>query len=301
MTVRGAGRLVLDAPAKVNLYLHVLGRRRDGYHRLDSLVVFLDLADTLAATVSDRLSLRLRGPWAAPLRAQARGDTSVERAARRLAAEAGIRPGARLELVKRIPVAAGLGGGSADAAAALRLLDRLWDTRAGADDLARLALRLGADVPVCLAGRSTIVRGIGERLLPGPDVSEADMVLVNPRRELATARVFAALAPRPRPGARPLPEIEDVTQLARLLARRRNDLTLPAAALEPAIPDMLARLAIAGARLARMSGSGATCYALFDEEKSARTAHASILAACPAWWSAVARIRRSRPKIRVDG
>ncbi|MGH6717817.1 MAG: 4-(cytidine 5'-diphospho)-2-C-methyl-D-erythritol kinase [Alphaproteobacteria bacterium] len=299
MTAEPRRGLVLDAPAKLNLYLHVLGRRPDGHHRLDSLVVFLDLCDTLHAAESDRLNVRVRGPWAEALRAAADGDNIVARAARLLAAEAGVEPRAVLKLDKRIPVAAGLGGGSADAAATLRLLDRLWRTRAGADDLARLAARLGADVPVCLTGRPTVMRGIGERLAPGPELPEIALVLANPRRRLATAQVFAGLAPRPRPAARTLPTVRDAAELARRLARRRNDLTLSAAALEPAIPDMLARLTISDARLARMSGSGATCFGLFDDMARATAACATIRAERPEWWCATASIRHVRPRVQT--
>ncbi len=296
MTAEPRG-LVLEAPAKLNLYLHVLGRRADGYHRLDSLVVFLDLCDSIRAAGSDRLKVRVRGPWAGALRAA--GGDIVARAARLLALEAGVAPRAVLDLTKRIPVAAGLGGGSADAAATLRLLDRLWRTGAGADDLARLGARLGADVPVCLGGRPTLVRGIGERLAPGPELPKVALVLVNPRRGLATARVFAGLAPRARPAAGTLPMVRNAAELAARLARRRNDLTRPAAALEPAIPDMLARLNTSGASLARMTGSGATCFALYDDRAGALAACARLRAERPEWWCAVAQVRRARPHMQA--
>lgn len=297
MTAEARG-LALDAPAKVNLYLHVLGRRPDGYHRLDSLVVFVDLADRLVARPADRLHLTITGPGRAALRAEP--DNLVLRAARLLAAEAGVPARARIALAKRIPVAAGLGGGSADAAAALRLLDRLWRVRAAPEDLARLGARLGADVPVCLAGRPSLLRGIGERLDPAaPPPAAAALVLVNPRRPLATARVFAACAARPRRAAPAMGARADTATFARALARRRNDLTGAAAGLEPAIPAMLAELVVAGARLARMSGSGATCFGLFDDLDAAGRAVAWLTSRGLPWWSRAVAIRRDAPSIKL--
>lgn len=289
--------LALDAPAKLNLYLHVLGRRRDGYHRLDSLVVFLDLADTLTAEPADDLTLSVTGAGA-PALAELRSDTNIVLAAARLLARsAGMAPRAALRLDKRLPVAAGLGGGSADAAAALRLLDRLWATRAGTDDLQAMGLHLGADVPVCLAGVPTVVRGIGERLEAAPRQPSLAVVLVNPLRPLATAAVFARHAAVPR-RTRPLGPAKDARDLARRLARRRNDLTAAASGLEPAVPEMLAGLATTGALLARMSGSGATCFGLFDAASSARGAAKYLSGEHPGWWVAMGELRGDRPEIR---
>lgn len=296
MTARFDAGWRLDAPAKLNLYLHVLGRRRDGYHRLDSLAAFLDLGDTVIAAPSDRLVLASRGPWAASLGASLDGDNIVLRAARLLAAEAGIAPRARIGLVKRIPVAAGLGGGSADAAAALRVLDRLWRARAGADDLAALGRRLGADVPVCLAARPTRMRGIGDRLEPAAPLPETAVVLVNPRRALSTKAVFQRADPRFRRAVRPLAGAASASVLATRLARRRNDLTTAAVALEPAIADVLASLAVAGALLARMSGSGATCFGLFADAAAADRAAAWLRTQHEPWWICIASLRRTRPR-----
>ncbi|MEX2650782.1 MAG: 4-(cytidine 5'-diphospho)-2-C-methyl-D-erythritol kinase [Alphaproteobacteria bacterium] len=290
--------LALDAPAKLNLYLHVLGRRRDGYHRLDSLVVFLDLADTLTVEPADRLTLSVAGPGAPALDELRVGTNIVLEAARLLAREAGTAPRAALRLDKRLPVAAGLGGGSADAAAALRLLDRLWTTRAGADDLRALGQRLGADVPVCLAAVPTVVRGIGERLEAAPRQPPVAVVLANPRRPLATADVFARHQAAPRRASRPMGPVKDARALARRLARRRNDLTWAASGLEPAIPELLAGLTTAGALLARMSGSGATCFGLFDAAAAARRASAYLSGEHPGWWVARCAIRGDRPEIR---
>ncbi|MGH6900247.1 MAG: 4-(cytidine 5'-diphospho)-2-C-methyl-D-erythritol kinase, partial [Geminicoccaceae bacterium] len=181
-----------QAPAKLNLHLRITARRPDGYHELDSWVVFTEWADRLTIAADDRLTLELAGPFAAALADQS--DNLVIRAARRLAAHAGRPPNVRLILDKRIPVAAGLGGGSADAAATLRGLTRLWDLRMGVSELLALALELGADVPVCVLGRSARMRGIGERLEP-IEIPALDLVLADPRRAVATARAFAGLGP----------------------------------------------------------------------------------------------------------
>lgn len=268
------------APAKLNLDLLVTGRRADGYHLLDSLVVFLDLGDTLAVEPGPALELAVTGPMAAGL--DAGPGNLVLRAARALAERAGVVAGARLTLEKHLPVAAGIGGGSADAAAALRLLDRFWGTGLPPADLAALAGPLGADVPVCLAGRPARMLGVGDRLEPVPGLPALDLVLANPRRPLATAAVFQALelapgAARP-PGA------------ARDLAGSRNDLEAPARRLMPEIGALLAALAAEpGCGLARMSGSGPTCFGLFPDAAAARAAAARLAGRHPGWWLAACR------------
>jgi len=279
---RPAGRDTEAAPAKVNLALHVLGRRPDGYHLLDSLVVFPGIGDRLEAEPAAGLSLSLAGPFAAGLGAGA--DNSVLRAA------ALLRPpgrGAALRLTKALPVAAGLGGGSADAAAALRVLARLWGV---APPSAAAALRLGADVPVCLAGRPARMRGIGEALAPVV-LPPFWVALANPGAPLATAAVFAGLERRD--GA-PLPEPPGFAEAGALfawLAAQRNDLEAPARARAPAVDAALAALtAQPGCALARMSGSGATCFGLFAAEAPARAAAAAIRRAEPRWWVAAAAV-----------
>ena len=188
------------APAKLNLYLQVLGRRADGYHLLDSLVAFASAHDTLTAAPAEDLSLALRGPFGPALAREA--DNLVLRAARLLAHELALKPKAALTLEKRLPLASGIGGGSADAAAALRALARLWDRSLAASELARLGLALGADVPVCLFGRAAFVGGIGEELTAAPPLPRAALVLVNPGMALSTATSFArARAPSRHPCA----------------------------------------------------------------------------------------------------
>ena len=190
------------APAKVNLFLHVVGRRSDGYHLLDSLAVFPAVGDALRATPAEVLSLALAGPFGGAL--QAEPDNLVLRAARGLAELTGVRTGAYLTLAKTLPVASGIGGGSADAAAALRLLGRLWGVAPAAEALRALALRLGADVPVCLAGRPARMGGVGEVLSPAPALPAFGLVLINPGVAVATPEVFRArVGPFSAPAALP--------------------------------------------------------------------------------------------------
>ncbi len=268
------------ARAKVNLWLNVVGHRADGYHLLDSLVAFADLADRLEVTPSGRLVLEVTGPHAGALAGGQ--DNLVLKAARLLSDHARVAAGAALRLDKHIPVAAGLGGGSSDAAAALRALGALWRLDLPEAELQALGARLGADVPMCLAGRTAVAGGIGERLQPAPALPDCGLLLVNPGVGLATADVFRArqgafAAPRAieRPWA-------DLSGLVAELARRGNDLAGPAVALCPAIGEVLAALrASDGVRYAAMTGSGATCFALYDSLAPARRAAASMPAA---WW-----------------
>ena len=259
------------APAKVNLYLHIVGRRADGLHLLESLVAFAEAADMLYAEPARRLSLEVAGPFAGALAGEA--DNLVLRAARALATG----QGARLVLEKNLPVAAGLGGGSADAAAALRLLSRLWGVEA---DLEALAARLGADVPVCLAGGTTGVAGIGERLTPLPGWPAPPLLLANPGVLLPTPGVFGA-----RRG--PFRESRPWPQTAAELAGCANDLTEAAISLAPGIAGALAALAaLDGVLFARMSGSGATCFAAFADRAARNRARAVLRYSYPDWWIA---------------
>jgi 4-diphosphocytidyl-2-C-methyl-D-erythritol kinase len=274
------------APAKVNLYLHVTGRRDDGYHLLDSLVAFVDIGDRLRAEPATSLSLTVDGPEAADL-AAAGDDNLVLRGARLLADQTGITAGAALHLDKHLPVAAGIGGGSSDAAATLLALQRLWRVSLEDEALRALGTRLGADVPACLYGRAVWVGGIGERLEPAGPLPEAGILLVNPRTALPTAAVFAARrGPFGRVG-RFAPMPSKASALAHALMPCRNDLTEAAIGLVPEIATVLARLGrLPGSLLARMSGSGATCFALFADRAAAEAARAVVAAAEPRWWCA---------------
>jgi 4-diphosphocytidyl-2-C-methyl-D-erythritol kinase len=277
-----------DAPAKINLYLRIVGRRDDGYHLLDTLVAFAGLADRVAVDAADDLSLEIDGPFAAPLAAEAMADNLVMRAARTLASTLGIAPRAHLRLTKNIPVGGGLGGGSADAAAVLRALCTLWQADLSEHDLADVALRLGADVPMCLAGRAACVSGIGERIGPALRLPACGLLLVHPRILLPTAAVFRAAGARP-PWSPSLPVTklpDTVAGLAGMLAVRGNDLTDAAVSLVPAIGAVLARLrATTGCRHAAMSGSGAACFALYDDVVLADAARLDVAQAQPQWWT----------------
>lgn len=269
------------APAKVNLHLHVVGRRTDGYHLLDSLAVFPGAADRLAAEDADGLELSVTGPCGAGLAGE--GDNLVLRAARALAAQAGVAPRARLMLDKRLPVASGIGGGSADAAATLRVLDRLWVLRCAPTDLHAVASGLGADVPACVRSRPVIMSGVGEQLGPAPALPSFGMVLVNPGVPVATPAVFKARTGPFTPPAEWPGRMDDAHALASVLRALRNDLEPPAVALCPAIADVLAWIAARpGCLLARMSGSGATCFGLFADGAGAGAAATAVP---PSWWA----------------
>ena len=278
-------RIEEAAPAKINLDLCITGRRLDGYHELDSLVVFGPPADRLILEPADRLDLRLAGPFAGALAEVP--DNLVLRAARRVAARAGRPAGARITLEKNLPVAAGLGGGSGDAAATLRGLNRLWRLGLGTRELEPLARELGADVPVCLGGRAARMRGIGERLEAAPGLPPIPLLLVNPGRPLPTAAVFGALGPLPPPVPNLGPPPSEHAALVRWLRARANHLEAPACRLEPAIGAVLATLAAEpGCELARMSGSGATCFGLFADPAALAAAAARLRRARPGWWLA---------------
>jgi 4-diphosphocytidyl-2-C-methyl-D-erythritol kinase len=272
------------APAKVNLDLLVTGRTPHGYHELDSLVVFADLGDRLTFRAAPTLELVLEGPFAGALRDAP--DNLVLAAARRLAAAAGVAPAARITLEKVLPVASGIGGGSADAAATLRGLARIWRLDWPADRLRELGLALGADVPVCVYGRPARLRGIGERLDPIRGLPDLPLVLVNPGVPVATAAVFKAFELPTMAVRRPvLPAHPSLGRFAIWLDASRNELEPAALALAPAIGAVLHRLrSLEDCLLARMSGSGATCFGLFADPGKAAAAVAAIRAAEPGWW-----------------
>ncbi|MBV9859925.1 MAG: 4-(cytidine 5'-diphospho)-2-C-methyl-D-erythritol kinase [Alphaproteobacteria bacterium] len=273
------------APAKVNLCLHVVGRRPDGFHLLDSLVAFCDIGDTVSAAPAERLSLAVDGPEAESL-AGLGPDNLVLRAAHRLAEACGIAEGAALRLEKILPVSSGIGGGSSDAAAALRALAALWQVALDDAALLSLAAELGSDVPACLFGAPCWMSGVGERLDAVAGLPQVGIVLANPRRPLPTAAVFRARAGRFSEAARFAVPRHPV-ELAAALRATRNDLEAPATALVPEIRTVVDRLAkLPGALLARMSGSGATCFALFPDRAGAERAAVSLADAEPRWWHA---------------
>ena len=280
------------APAKINLTLRVLGRRADGYHELESLVAFAGVGDALTFAPGGALTLAVSGPTA-----QAAGDNAdnlVLKAARALAGRiAGLTLGG-FALSKRLPVAAGLGGGSADAAAALRLLARANGVALDDPRLMQAAQATGSDVPVCLDPKPRLMRGVGDVLSDPLDLPRLFAVLVNPGVAVSTRDVFAALnlasVPASGGASSPTPLVSEgwggePTAFVAALVKERNDLEAPAIELEPAIADVLAVLqALPDCRLARMSGSGATCFGLFPTNAAAAAAARTLRVGYPQWW-----------------
>jgi 4-diphosphocytidyl-2-C-methyl-D-erythritol kinase len=279
------------ARAKINLYLHVTGRRDDGYHLLDSLIVFAEAGDEIEVAAADHLSLTIDGPFAAGL--ETGPENLVLRAAAGLQDLTGTRHGAALRLTKTLPIASGIGGGSADAAATLRMLCDLWRVVPDEAALLRLAAKLGADVPVCVAGRPSFVGGIGEEIVPAEGLPACWLLLVNPRVATPTPAVFKARrGDFSAPGRWTSPP-RDFADFAARLAACRNDLTAAAISVTPQIREVLAAIeALPGCALARLSGSGATCFGLFADEAAARRALSHMQSRHPGWWSLAAPLSR---------
>jgi 4-diphosphocytidyl-2-C-methyl-D-erythritol kinase len=290
-------RLSLDAPAKINLFLHVVGRRDDGYHLLDSAIAFAGVGDRLSVSPGDDLTLDISGPFAETLIGD-REDNLVLRAARALRDAGAVAGGARLSLDKRLPVASGIGGGSADAAAALRLLARLWSVPEEA--ATGLAVELGADVPVCLRSAPARVGGIGDSIDPLGPLPACGVVLANAGEGVSTPAVFAARSggfSDPDPAAwRPTSSFSDLIELLR---GTRNDLADAARSVSPAIGNVIAALeGTPGCGIARLSGSGGTCFALYETVDAAKAAAEGLAAARPAWWVQATRFLETAPAIR---
>lgn len=269
------------AAAKINLFLHVGTKREDGFHPLQSLAVFTDLGDALAIEPASELALQIDGPFAKGLDGE--GDNLVLRAARAIGG-----PGARLTLTKNLPVASGIGGGSADAAAALRGLNALWSS--GKDDaaLCEIAAALGSDIPVCVLSTPSFMEGRGEILRAPQSMPRLPMLLVNPGVAVPTRDVFAALKDRNGAGMTlPHGRFRDTADLLRFLETTRNDLEAPALQIQPVIGEVLAAMAaLPGALLTRMSGSGATCFGIFADDDCCARAAQILKAAAPGWWVA---------------
>jgi 4-diphosphocytidyl-2-C-methyl-D-erythritol kinase len=280
------GRIAETAAAKINLFLHAGARRADGYHDLQSLAVFASVGDQLSFGEADALSLSLAGPFAPALASEA--DNITLKAARALAARKGGSVGARIELVKYLPVASGLGGGSADAAATLRGLNELWGLDLPAGELRALGAAIGSDVPACIASVSAWMEGRGERVTP-VSLPLLHLVLVNPGVAVSTADVFGKLSQRSGTDLDRPSTFADTEALLEFLAATSNDLEAPAIALAPAINEALVALAAGGALLSRMSGSGATCFGLFESEVRAKFAAKAISETRPDWWARACR------------
>lgn len=290
--------IVESAPAKLNLCLHITGRRADGYHLLDSLVAFADVADRVTvqpgfAPIALRGAnlpptgprLILSGPFGPALMAENPATNLCLRAAHALAGRLGRPAEVLIALEKALPVASGIGGGSADAAATLRALARLWGVPAGDPLLFEVAASLGADVPVCLAGRPCWMSGIGEELAAAPPLPPAHVLLANPGVPVPTPAVFKARSGPFSPAVRFADAGADAAALAARLAGLRNDLTAPALTVASVIAEVLTALqGTAGCLLARLSGSGATCFALFAGAAEAEAAAEALSEAHPGWW-----------------
>jgi 4-diphosphocytidyl-2-C-methyl-D-erythritol kinase len=299
MSEQGAARsgsLTVGAPAKINLFLHVHGKRDDGYHYLESLVVFAETGDRLSLSQADDLSLSINGPFAAGLAADE--NNLVLKAAHALheTAPAASILGATIALEKNLPVASGIGGGSADAAATLRGLNVLWNLQRSEAELCAVAAGVGSDVPACVLSRSVWMRGRGEVLEPVEGgLPPAAMVLVNAGVAVPTEKVFGDLGTfaQRETAALLLPHFT-LSDLVAYLRKTGNDLAKPAIAAEPAIADTIHALKTQdGCMYAQMSGSGATCFGLFEDEEASSAAAAAITKRHPAWWVAMTRIAQS--------
>lgn len=283
--------LSLLAPAKINLYLHVVGRREDGYHLLDSLVAFADVGDRIRIDPAPRFSFSIQGPFGHRLDAAARSPDPahstnlVVRAVHALAHAAGRSPDLHVSLTKNLPPGAGLGGGSSDAATVLWALMRLWGLTPEAPFLPALSLALGADVPVCIEARPARMQGIGERLTAVPALGECPLVIVWPGIPCPTGAVYRHFS-GPFRAETPLPPgLEPAGALIASLRACGNDLTDAARMIVPEIDAVLAALeAQAGCGLSRLCGSGSACFGLFESSCAAEAAAEALTAARPGWW-----------------
>lgn len=287
------------APAKLNLALHVTGRRSDGYHLLDMLVSFADeaAADVVHAQASDEDSFTVTGPFGVALADTPQSANLVLKARNLYRSRFGLTPLA-ITLEKNLPVASGVGGGSADAAATLLACATLAGAAPGLDHLVSAGLSLGADVPMCLVGKPARVSGVGDIIAPVANFPSLAAVLVNPGTAVATASAFAALARRDHA---PLPDLPAGTITATAItdwlgAQTRNDLFEPAAQIAPVIVDVLAALSASGAQFARMSGSGATCFGLYGNRETAQNAASAIRTSQPDWWVTATTLKGSEPE-----
>jgi 4-diphosphocytidyl-2-C-methyl-D-erythritol kinase len=277
------------APAKINLYLHITGKRDDGYHLLDSLVAFADVNDKLEVTFSDTLTLVTEGSYAAKLPAK---DNIVLKAAEALRKQYNVTKGAAITLHKNLPIGAGLGGGSADAAAAIRLLSRFWKITPGPKELHDIALALGADVLACLRATSVYMGGIGDVIETGPSFVGTYIVLINPGKPLATEKVFARFKDDFSTAVRHPHAFGSQEACIQFLQKTKNDLQNTAIEMLPEIETILkALVAQKDCQLARMSGSGATCFGMFSEALPAQNAAQELSAEYPDWWIKTATIR----------
>lgn len=286
-----------QARAKINLALHVTGQRSDGYHELDSLVAFAAFGDTLTAAPAEDVSLSIEGPFSGGLTVDE--SNLVLRAARALMKHQNKHQlGCRLVLEKHLPVSSGIGGGSADAAATLHALNELWGLNVPASELQRIGLTLGADVPMCLANVSSRVSGIGD-VIEAIALPSLPIVLVNPLLGVSTPHVFANLSSKTNPPMDQPPISDHIADWVSYLSKQRNDLQIPAQLFVPEIAHCMALIERSPAcSLARMSGSGATCFGLYPSIKTAQKAAELLKQAQPDWWvkASVTEVNPAPPK-----
>ena len=289
--------LCLDAPAKINLYLQITGRRPDGYHLLDSLVAFTEYADRVFASRADELSLRIRGAFGSGLQGNEE-DNLIMHSARALRDSFGVRDGAALTLEKNLPVSSGIGGGSADAAAALRLLARLWKLEADDRDLSDIGLKIGSDIPVCIIGTPSKMSGAGETVHPVQPLPVCAVLLINGGEAVSTTAVFGAYRHNSSVGANWVPP-NDFERFVSQILPLRNDLTDAAQQASPVVKKILSVLERSeGCALARVSGSGGTCFGLFADLSQANLAQEKIERLQNGWWSVVTEFRAIRSEIK---
>ena len=275
--------LILDAPCKVNLYLHVFDQRQSGYHDLGSLVVFADLCDVINIKTSDSTSLKIDGPFALDLKNLIPQQNLAFRATKALTQIMGMDVSFDIQMTKNIPVAAGLGGGSADAAAVIRAAGQIFDISMA--EQFKVAQTLGADVPACLMSRSLFMSGIGEKLLLAPDVPSAPMVLVCPPFKLSSSEVFNKFEQLSHAPPPPIKKVRNLHEFTELLNNFRNDLTVAAESLVPTIREIREVIVEQpGCLISRMSGSGPACFGIFQNNSDAKKAVKNISSKQPNWW-----------------
>ncbi|MGH1402719.1 MAG: 4-(cytidine 5'-diphospho)-2-C-methyl-D-erythritol kinase [Alphaproteobacteria bacterium] len=282
--------LTLFAPAKINLFLHITGKRRDGYHLLDSLVAFADIGDTITIEPAPHFSFHITGPFAKYFKDSEQteyidGSNLITRAVKALSQITKHPTNFKITLDKHLPLASGLGGGSSDAATALWGFIQLWSLEKDADYLLPLMLQLGADVPVCLNCRPTLMRGIGDELQSAPTMPEIPIILINPMRACPTADIFLRYNKAFKPQTTLPTALTPTDHFIDVLKRHSNDLYMPAIDVLPDIKNIIHALdAQNGCMLARMSGSGASCFGLFDTTEHAVHAATIIQKENPDWW-----------------
>lgn len=289
------------APAKLNLFLHITGRRDDGYHLLESLFVFTSFGDEITITSADTISLTINGPFASIIACEKIEKNLVYRAALLLQKKYAVKQGAHIILTKNIPVGAGLGGGSSDAAAVLKALNQFWQLQIDSETLATMGLSLGADIPACIVEKPALVFGIGDQVTPIAFPFSLSVLLINPNKSLSTPMVFQAYKETNTPfsASEHINRFEDLNTLFAFLKKTRNDLEAAAIQLQPDIQIILSTLKQnTRCELARMSGSGATCFALFRNHDEAQSAEKLLKKQFPHYWIFLSEIKNGHDSSR---